>query len=211
MPSNRYYELRPSKIQGRGAFALRPIRKGTRVDEYVGEVIDQDEADRRYDDAQMKRHHTFLFSLDNGKVIDAAVGGNDSRFINHSCDPNCQAIEEDSRIFIEALRSIKEGEELVYDYAFERQKDTTEEDEKLYMCKCGAPNCRGTILAPEKPKTKRKASAKKKGAGKKKGAAKKGGAKKGGTKTKGAAKKGGTKSKGAPKKGGTKKKSSARR
>ena len=152
MSSNRYYELRPSKIQGRGAFALRPIRKGVRVAEYTGEIIDQDEADRRYDDAQMKRHHTFLFSLDNGKVIDAAVGGNDSRFINHSCDPNCQAIEEDSRIFIETLRSIREGEELVYDYAFERQKDTTEEDEKLYMCKCGAPNCRGTILAPRKPK-----------------------------------------------------------
>jgi uncharacterized protein len=190
MPSNRYYELRPSKIQGRGAFALRPIRKGTRIDEYVGEVIDQDEADRRYDDAQMKRHHTFLFSLDNGKVIDAAVGGNDSRFINHSCDPNCQAIETRSRIFIEALRSIGEGEELVYDYAFERQKDTTEEDEKLYMCKCGAPNCRGTILAPEK-----------KGRGRGMGARKGGAKKKGSVKTKGSTKKGGL---GAKKKSGTK-------
>ena len=216
MPSNRYYELRPSKIQGRGAFALRPIRKGTRIDEYVGEVIDQDEADRRYDDAQMKRHHTFLFSLDNGKVIDAAVGGNDSRFINHSCDPNCQAIETRSRIFIEALRPIAEGEELVYDYAFERQKDTTEEDEKLYMCRCGAENCRGTILAPEKPGRGRGASARKGGA-KKKGRgtrdagrgtrAKKGAAKKGGAgakkKSGGAKKSSGTK--------GTKKKTGTRR
>ena len=202
MPSNRYYELRPSKIQGRGAFALRPIRKGTRIDEYVGEIIDQDEADRRYDDAQMKRHHTFLFSLDNGKVIDAAVGGNDSRFINHSCDPNCQAIETRSRIFIEALRPIKEGEELVYDYAFERQKDTTEEDEKLYACRCGAANCRGTILAPEK---KGRGLGAKKGAGRKQGGTKK----KGGVKTKSGVKKGATK--GAKTKGGTKSKGAAKK
>ena len=167
MPASPYFELRRSAIQGRGAFALRTIRAGTRIIEYVGEVIDQEEADRRYDDAQMKRHHTFLFSLDSGDVIDAAVGGNDARFINHSCDPNCQAIETRGRIFIEALRTIRPGEELLYDYAYERTKDTTEEDERLYACRCGAPNCRGTILAPPKPKkkrvTKKKAGAKKKG------------------------------------------------
>ena len=144
------FEVRSSAIQGRGAFATRRIRAGSRIIEYTGERIDQDEADRRYDDEHMSRHHTFLFSLDDGRVIDAAVGGNAARFINHSCDPNCQAIEEDGRIFIEALRNIQPGAELLYDYAYERSDDHTEEDEKLYVCRCGSPKCRGSILAPKK-------------------------------------------------------------
>ena len=149
------FELRRSPIQGRGAFATRRIRPGQRIIEYVGEHIDRDEGDRRYDDAHMSRHHTFLFALDDGSVIDAAVGGNEARFINHSCDPNCQAIEEEGRIFIEAIRNIQPGTELLYDYAYERSDDHTEEDEQLYICKCGSPKCRGSILAPRK-KTKRK-------------------------------------------------------
>ena len=157
-PDSRYFEVRQSDIQGRGGFAVKAIRKGTRIIEYVGEKISQKEADRRYDDASMKRHHTFLFSLDNGKVIDAAVGGNDARFINHSCDPNCQAIETRSRIFIEALRDIAKGEELFYDYAYERTDETTPEDEALYKCLCGTAKCRGSILAPPAPKRKKVAS-----------------------------------------------------
>ena len=166
-----------------------PIRKGTRIIEYVGERISQKEADRRYDDASMKRHHTFLFALDNGKVIDAAVGGNDARYINHSCDPNCEAIESRSRIFIEALRDIAKGEELYYDYAYERTSETTPEDEELYKCLCGSAKCRGSILAPSKPARKKVAS---KGKSKSKaGAKKKSGAtkKKSGTKTKAKSKK----------------------
>ena len=107
-----YFEIRTSPIQGRGAFATRRIRKGTRLIEYVGERISHAEADRRYDDDTMKRHHTFLFTLNNRTVIDAGVNGNEARFINHSCDPNCQAIEEDGRIFIEAIRNIQPGTEL---------------------------------------------------------------------------------------------------
>ena len=171
------FVLRDSPIQGRGAFATERIRKGTRVIEYTGEYIDQDEADRRYDDAKMKRHHTFLFSLDSGKCIDAAVGGNDARFINHSCDPNCEAVEADDRIFIEAKRTIEPGEELVYDYQYERSDEHDEEDEAMYACRCGAPNCRGTILAPEKEKPKRAAASPAK---KSRTAAKKGGGKAGG-------------------------------
>lgn len=157
-PDSPYLEIRQSAIQGRGGFAAQPIKKGTQIIEYVGERISQKEADRRYDDAGMKRHHTFLFSLDNGKVIDAAVKGNDARFINHSCEPNCQAIETRSRIFIEALRDIAAGEELFYDYAYERSDETTPEDEKLYECRCGSPKCRGSILAPPAPKRKHAAS-----------------------------------------------------
>ena len=149
-PKQPYFELMPSPIQGRGAFALRKIRKGTRIIEYTGERISQEEADRRYDDEKMERHHTFLFTLDDDTVVDAAVDGNDARFINHSCDPNCEAVIEDGRIYIEAIRTIYPGEELVYDYQYERTDETSGADEKLYVCACGAPNCRGTILAPKK-------------------------------------------------------------
>jgi hypothetical protein len=145
------FELRQSPIQGKGAFATRRIRKGTRIIEYTGERITQDEADKRYDDEAMGRHHTFLFTLDEKTVIDAAVDGNEARFINHSCDPNCQALIEGDQIFIYALKDISPGEELVYDYAYERAEGMDEESEELYVCRCGAKNCRGTILAPPKP------------------------------------------------------------
>jgi SET domain-containing protein len=157
-----YFEIRRSPIQGMGAFALRPIRKGTRIIEYVGEKISHDEGDRRYDDEKMARHHTFLFTLDSRWVIDAAVGGNDSRFINHSCEPNCEAVIDKKRIYIEALRTIRPGEELFYDYQYERTDETTAEDEKLYVCRCGTPSCRGTILAPPKKKSSKKSAKTKK-------------------------------------------------
>jgi SET domain-containing protein len=161
------FELRQSPIQGRGAFATRRIRKGSRIIEYTGERITQDEADKRYDDEAMGRHHTFLFTLDEKTVIDAAVDGNEARFINHSCDPNCQALIEDDRIFIYALKDISPGQELCYDYAYERAEGMDEESEKLYVCRCGAKNCRGTILAPPKPPKKAKRARKTKAAAKK--------------------------------------------
>ena len=147
-----FFELRESPIQGRGAFAVRRIRKGTRIIEYTGERIDDDEADRRYDDDAMDRHHTFLFAVKKNVVIDAAVGGNAARFINHSCDPNCEAVIDDGRVWIEALRTIQPGEELAYDYKYERDGEADGSWEELYLCRCGAAKCRGTILQPEKPK-----------------------------------------------------------
>ena len=159
MPSRRTtdvpYVIRKSSIQGKGAFATRRIRAGGRVDEYVGERISRDEADRRYDDANMSRHHTFLFAIDDDTVVDAAVRGNDARFINHSCEPNCEAIIEDGRIYIHAIKNIQPGVELVYDYAYERADDHDEESERLYACRCGAPTCRGSILAPKKKPARR--------------------------------------------------------
>jgi len=152
---NKYFELRQSSIQGRGGFAIRPIRKGTRIIEYTGQRISHDEADKRYDDGGMGRHHTFLFSIDRSTVIDAAVDGNEARFINHSCAPNCEAIDEKKRIYIEAIRDIAPGDELTYDYAYERDGTEDEDWERIYMCKCGAPTCRGTILAPQKKRGKK--------------------------------------------------------
>jgi hypothetical protein len=161
--SQSYFEIRSSPIQGRGAFATRRIRKGTRLIEYVGERISHAEADRRYDDDTMKRHHTFLFTLNNRTVIDAGVNGNEARFINHSCDPNCEAVIDSGHIYIETTRTIQPGQELVYDYQYERAADADESDEARYPCRCGAPNCRGTILAP--PKRKRAAASAKRGKG----------------------------------------------
>ena len=146
---NPYLVVRDSKIQGKGAFAIRDIRKGTRLIEYIGQRISWRTADKRYDDDKMGRHHTFLFTVDDKTCIDAAVNGNDARFLNHSCDGNCEAITDRKRIFIEARKNIKAGEELLYDYQYERTEDHTEEDEKFYACRCGSKNCRGTILAPK--------------------------------------------------------------
>ena len=145
---NPYFVLRTSEIQGTGAFATRTIRKGTRIIEYLGQRISWRTADKRYDDEKMSRHHTFLFTVDDKTCIDAGVNGNDARFLNHSCDPNCEAINDRKRIFIEAKKTIPAGTELVYDYQYERTDDHTAADERFYKCRCGSPNCRGTILAP---------------------------------------------------------------
>jgi SET domain-containing protein len=139
-------EVRESRIQGSGVFATKVIRRGTRIIEYVGERISPDEELRRYQEDTMKRHHTFLFEVDEETTIDGAVDGNEARFINHSCDPNCEAVNEDGRIFIEAISSIKPGEELLYDYSFQVEEEVDEEERAFYVCHCGASNCRGTIL-----------------------------------------------------------------
>lgn len=148
---SRYFDIRESDIQGRGAFATRKIRKGTRLIEYTGERISNDEADARYDESRMRRHHTFLFTLTPRTVIDGAVNGNESIYINHSCDPNCEAVIEDGRIWIEALRTIQDGEELAYDYQYERTGENDEDLERFYKCNCGAAACRGSIMKPAAP------------------------------------------------------------
>ena len=153
---HRYpFAIRRSRIAGRGAFARRRIRKGQLIIEYVGEIISQKESDRRYpEDGKLVRHHTFLFEIDDKHVIDAAVNGNEARFINHSCQPNCDAIDEDGRIFIYANKNIQPGVELAYDYRYARDSKDGAKDEALYPCRCGSPRCRGTIL--ERKRRKRK-------------------------------------------------------
>lgn len=133
-------------------FARVDIPKGTRLIEYTGERISNREADRRYEDELMGRHHTFLFILNTRTVIDAARGGNISRFINHSCDPNCVAWIEGRHIWIDADRSIRAGDELTYDYEYDFDPAYTIEDLELYRCECGSRKCRGTIV--DVPKSK---------------------------------------------------------
>ena len=96
------------------------------------------------------QHHTFLFSIDDEVTIDAAVGGNDARFINHSCDPNCDAVIEDGRLRIETIRDVMAGEELAYDYAYELEERHTPAAKRRYPCRCGAAKCRGTILTKKR-------------------------------------------------------------
>jgi len=138
-------EIRQSTTHGQGAFATRKIRKGQRIIEYVGKRMPWDAASEDPDDP-----HTFLFGLSDGNlVINAAIDGNDARWINHSCAPNCEAVEERNRVFIYALRDLQPGEELFYDYGLEIDEPRTPETEKQFQCFCGAKSCRGTLLAPE--------------------------------------------------------------
>lgn len=155
------FAVRGSKIAGKGAFAVRPISKGERVVEYLGERVSHAVADSRYDDQAGGSHHTFLFAVSRKIVIDATVDGNDARFINHSCDPNCESTIEGGRVFIDAIKPIKTGTELNYDYAYTRDGSETEEEETgLYGCRCGTKKCRGTILAPlSKAELRRRAAA----------------------------------------------------
>lgn len=134
-------------MQGLGAFATQPIPADVRLIEYAGERLTPLQADERYPDIEGERHHTFLFAIDDDIVIDAAIGGNEARFLNHSCDPNCDAVFDDGRIWIETIRPIAAGEELAYDYAYVLEERHTPAAKRRYPCHCGAAQCRGTILA----------------------------------------------------------------
>ena len=134
-------------MHGVGAFAVRHIPSGTRLVEYAGARITPEEADERYPEVDGEEHITYLFAIDDDIVIDASVDGNEARFINHSCDPNCDAVVEDDRIWIETIRDVEPGEELAYDYAYILPERHTPAAKRRYPCRCGAANCRGTILA----------------------------------------------------------------
>ena len=152
-PKRPLYIVRNSTIHGRGVFAGRMIRKGTCIVEYRGERISVKEAERRPDSDPDNPHHTFLFELNDGRVIDAAVRGNAARWINHSCTPNCEPFEdEDDRVFIEALRTIRKGEELTYDYKLSYPGRVSAKTREAYACRCGTTRCRGTMLDSRKGK-----------------------------------------------------------
>ena len=135
-------------MHGVGAFATTSIRKGTRLIEYAGARITPEEAHARYPDIVGAHHHTQLFAIDDDIVIDASVDGNDARFINHSCDPNCDAVVDDvDRIWIETIRDVEPGEELAYDYAFVLKERHTPAAKRRFPCNCGSVRCRGTMLS----------------------------------------------------------------
>lgn len=148
----RLFEIRHSGIHGRGGFALTTIPKGTRIVEYKGDIITWAEVWRRYpdDESEGTQNHTFLFEIDDKRVIDATRRNFPAKWINHSCGPNCIATGEGDQIFIESLRTIRPGEELTYDYKITLQERHTPAVKARYRCLCGTRKCRGTILAPKR-------------------------------------------------------------
>jgi len=148
--AGRRIQVRRSGVHGKGVFALRPIAAGERILEYTGEIIGWPEALRRHPHDPSDPNHTFYFHIDDQHVIDANVGGNASRWINHACDPNCEADEVDGRIFIKALRDLHPGEELFYDYGLVIDERYTPALKKQYECRCGSPACRRTMLSPKR-------------------------------------------------------------
>ena len=149
-PAGLPFAIRRSGIQGLGGFATRPIAAGVRLIEYAGERLTPAQAEARYPDVEGERHHTYLFAVDDDVVVDAAVEGNEARFLNHSCAPNCDAVIDGGRIWIETLQDIEPGEELVYDYAYVLAERHTAKAKKRYPCGCGAVTCRGTILGSKR-------------------------------------------------------------
>jgi uncharacterized protein len=143
-------EVRASKLHGLGVFALAPIAGGTRIFEYLGERISHAQADRRYDHKAPGDNHTLLFIADEHTVIDAGVGGNEARFVNHACEPNCESVIESARVFIDALRDIGAGEELTYDYQIRRERGDPPDIDAVFACRCGAVRCRGSMLWPRR-------------------------------------------------------------
>jgi uncharacterized protein len=154
-------EVRNSNVHGRGVFATRRIAKGERIIEYLGDRVSHEEADRRYESKDANDSHTFLFIVDSKTVIDAGVDGNDARFFNHSCNPNCESVVEKRRVFIEALRAIEPGEEMTYDYQIYKEEGDPENIDEVFACRCGFEKCRGTMLWPPEPKKKRTRAKKK--------------------------------------------------
>jgi uncharacterized protein len=147
-PRGPLIEVRSSGLHGLGVFAARHIRKGTRIIEYLGERVSHAEADRRYEQKDAADAHTFLFIVDARTVIDAGVAGNDARFVNHGCDPNCESVIENRRVYIEAVRAIEPGEELTYDYQIQREPDDPPDVDTVFACRCGSDRCRGSMLWP---------------------------------------------------------------
>lgn len=157
--NSKLITVRKSKIHGFGVFAKKRIPADTYIIEYLGEKITNREADRRYESGTSVRgdpNHTFFFCSSSRHIIDAGVNGNDARFINHSCDGNCESDVRGGRVFIMSRRDIKRGEELLYDYSLMRSKDDPPDMDKQYKCRCGTKACRGSMLEPKKRKRRRR-------------------------------------------------------
>lgn len=152
--SNSVIEVLESDLHGRGVFARKRIEKGSRIIRYKGKKITNEEGADRYDEDEMDSHHTFLFTLDDKYCLDGGEKGNEARFINHSCNPNCEAVQEGNKIYIDAVKNIKKGQELTFDYALCSDGELTDDWEEFYACFCGAKKCRGVMLSKDEIKDK---------------------------------------------------------
>jgi SET domain-containing protein len=159
--ADTHIRVRHSAIHGNGVFATRKIPAGARIIEYAGKRITEAQAEKRFGLDPDNPHHTFFFSLENGKLIDGGDQGNDARWINHACEPNCEAQEDKGRVYIHALRDIARGEELSYDYGLVIEEKMSKALKEAYACRCGAAECRGTMLGAVRKKPSKKAAKKK--------------------------------------------------
>ena len=146
----RYLHVRRSPLAGLGVFTTRAIPKHTLLLEYLGERISHEEAGERYYATKAPDAFVLLFTVDRRVVIDGGVGGRAARYVNHSCDPNCEADEIGGRIFISSIRDIPAGAEITYDYNLEAPSPLPRDWRRRYACHCGAARCRGTIVAPRR-------------------------------------------------------------
>lgn len=154
-----WHVVRKSSLHGNGVFAAKAIPADTRIFNYGGKRITPEQADALHPTNPDDPFHTFFFAIGSGMIIDGGNRGNDARWINHSCEPNCEAQENASgtRVQIMALRDIKAGEELFYDYGLVIDGRLTKKLKQDYRCLCGGESCRGTMLAlpkKKKPKTR---------------------------------------------------------
>ncbi len=149
VPRTRRIEVRRSGVHGRGVFALKALTAGEKIIEYRGEIISWAQALERHPHDPAQPNHTFYFHIESGDVIDGNVNGNMARWINHACEPNCEATENGCRVFIKALRDIAAGEELLYNYGLTLDARYTAKLKKEFECRCGAPSCQKTMLAPK--------------------------------------------------------------
>ena len=133
------YKVRRSKIDNLGLYAAKNINKGSKIIEYKGKIITRREAEEnpKYDNGKA----IYLFNLNKRYDLDGDFKFNTARLINHSCNPNCEVLDDNRQLWIFAMRDIKKNEELTYDYGFSFDKDY-----KQYICKCGASNCVGYIV-----------------------------------------------------------------
>ena len=156
-----WHKVKKSKTHGNGVFAARAIPAETVIIEYKGKRISPEEADALHPTNPDDPFHTFFFATSSGKVIDGGQKGNDARWINHACVPNCEARENTrgTKVHIVALRDIKKGEELFYDYGLVMDTRITRKRREEYRCLCGHAECRGTMLAIKKKPSKKKKAA----------------------------------------------------
>ena len=141
-------EVRDSVIHGSGVYAAADLAAADQIVEYVGELVDKKEGERRAWAQSAKAEKTgeaavYIFNLSKKWDLDGSMEWNPARLINHSCDPNCEAFTEGKRIFVYALRDIAKGEELTFDYGFEAE---TYAD---HPCRCGSENCHGFIVGQD--------------------------------------------------------------
>ena len=139
--------VKSSPVHGKGVFAKRTIPKGTRIFEYAGERVQK--VNLAADLANGLTSLVYVMNLNEEQAVDGERGGNDARFINHSCEPNCEVLYFNDTPYIYAIQEIQAGEELNFDYKYGSEADvelTAEQKKEWFPCNCGASKCRGTLL-----------------------------------------------------------------